>query len=117
MKAVFPCKGVVVVTKQNVDILSNFYEGNLINSKLYSAYSQNNFAVQVGKFNYLPQNSKITLDKNAKLLTIRELNTVLSKAVENEKTTSKAIPEKEEVPIEDNFIMDHPFFQTLKPID
>lgn len=117
MKAVFPCKGVIVITKQNVDILSNFYEGSLINSKLYSAYIQNNFAVQVGKFNYLPQNSKITLDKNAKLLTIRELNNVLSKAVESEKATNKAIPDKKDAPIEDNFIMNHPFFQTLKPID
>ena len=71
MKAVFPCKGVVVITKQNVDMLTNFYEGNLINSKLFSAYSQNNLSVQVGSFNYFPSNTKIVLEKDTKLLTIQ----------------------------------------------
>lgn len=116
MKAVFPCKGVVVVTKQNVDILTNFYEGNLINSKLFSVYSQNNFAVQVGNFNYLPQNSTIILEKDANLLTIQELNKVLAQTAEKPKVEPVS-QTTNEVPIEDNFIKDHPFFKTLKPLN
>lgn len=116
MKAVFPCKGVVVVTKQNVDMLTNFYEGNLINSKLFSAYSQNNLAVQVGNFNYFPQKSTIILEKNTNLLTIQELNKVLARTAEKPKTEPLSTKAKD-VPIEDNFIKDHPFFQTLKPLN
>ncbi|MCX4302699.1 MAG: hypothetical protein OSJ66_01595 [Clostridia bacterium] len=116
MKAVFPCKGVVVITKQNVDMLTNFYEGNLINSKLFSAYSQNNFSVQVGSFNYFPQNSTIILEENTNLLTIQELNKVLAQTAEQQK--EEHISQKtKDVPIEDNFIKDHPFFQTLKPLN
>ena len=115
MKAIFPCKGVVVVTKHNVDVLNSFYEENLINSKLFAAYNQNNFAVQVGKFNYLPQNSKIILEQNTNLLTIKSLNDVLSKTAEKPKAEKTAINNTK--PIEDNFIIDHPFFQTLKPLN
>ena len=115
MKAVFSCKGVVVVTKQNVDVLSNFYESQLINSKLFSAYSQNNFAVQVGKLNYLPQNSTIILNQDANLLTIQKLNQVLVETSKKEEQTVTNTNDDE--PIEDNFILNHPFFETLKPLD
>lgn len=114
MKAIFPSKGVVVVTKPNVDVLNNFYESNLINSKLFTAYNENDFAVQVGSFNYLPKKSKIILEPNTHLLTVKELNDVLSK------TAKKSQPEEKTnnlQPIEDNFIMDHPFFKTLKPLN
>lgn len=114
MKAVFPCKGVVVVTKQNVDVLSNFYESQLINSKLFSAYSQNNFAVQVGKLNYLPKNSTIILNQDANLLTIQKLNQVLVETSKKEETITNT---NDDEPIEDNFILNHPFFETLKPLD
>lgn len=125
MKAVFPCKGVVVVTKQNVDIIANFYEGNLINSKLYQSYMQSNFAIQVGAFNYMPQNSKIILDRNANLLTIRELNQVLSQTAQKavdakpvmQNTENTTSVQKGDMPIEDSFVMNHPFFQTLKPLN
>lgn len=113
MKAVFPCKGVVVVTKNNVDMLRNFYEENLLNSQLFAAYNQNNFAVQVGKFNYLPQNSKIILNENAHLLTIKGLNDVLSKTAQ----PSQKREVDNNVPIEDNFVLNHPFFETLKPLN
>ena len=120
MKAVFPCKGVVVVTKQNVDVLSNFYESQLINSKLFSAYSQNNFAVQVGKLNYLPKNSTIILNQDANLLTIQKLNQVLVETSKNEnpKDYQGAVSNaNDDEPIEDNFILNHPFFETLNPLD
>lgn len=113
MKAVFPCKGVVVVTKQNVDILSKVYQETLINSPLFSAYNQGNIDVQVGPFNYLPQNTKIVLRQNTELLTIQELNKVLKETM---KANEENI-ENDDTPIEDSSIMNHPFFQTLKPID
>lgn len=126
MKAVFPCKGVIVVAKQNVDILANFYEGSLVNSKIYSAYLNNNLSVQVGNLNYLPPDSKIVLSKKAKLLTIQELNAVLISTMQSKptasnlssETTSKPIPQiAEDTPIEDEDIKNHPFFKTLKAID
>ena len=72
MKAVFPCKGTIVVTKQNVDVLSKVYQENLINSPLFMAYNQGNVDVQVGPFNYLPQNTKVVLRQNTELLTIQK---------------------------------------------
>ena len=113
MKAVFPCKGVVVLAKHNVDTIKNYYEGTLIDSKLFATYNQNNFAIQVRKFNYLPQNSKIVLDENAHLLTIKDLNAILSQKVSTPQ--EKGIDDNE--PIEDNFILNHPFFETLKPLN
>lgn len=118
MKAVFPCKGVVVVTKQNVDILSKIYQENLINSPLFSAYNQGN-NVQVGPFNYLPENTKFVLRQNTELLTIQELNKVLTNAIQKPVTDEKTkdVEYDYDTPIEDSSIMEHPFFQTLKQID
>lgn len=118
MKAVFPCKGVVVVTKQNVDVLSKVYQENLENSPLFSAYNQGNVDVQVGPFNYLPQNTKVVLRQNTELLTIQELNKVLKETMpkhENGKNTEE--PQYDDIPIKDSSIMEHPFFQTLKQVD
>jgi hypothetical protein len=113
LKAVFPCKGTVVVTKYNVNMINNFYEENLINSKLFSAYNQHDLAVQVGKFNYLPKNSKIILEQDANLLTVKQLNDALLKI-----SPSHSKQEiNDDKPIEDNFIMENPFFQTLKPLN
>lgn len=114
MKAIFPCNGTVVVTKPNVDILNNFYEENLKNSKLFAAYKQNNFVVQVGNLTYLPENSTIVLEQNTNLLDIKTLNNVLSKNMQNSQKPKTFDNNK---PIEDNFILDHPFFQTLKPLN
>ena len=107
MKAVFPCKGVVVVTKQNV-----------INSPLFSAYQQGNLDVQVGPFNYFPQNTKVVLRQNTELLTIQELNKALAGAIQKADTNEVSSSEKyDDTPIEDSSIMEHPFFQTLKQVD
>ncbi len=116
MKAVFPCKGVVVLTKHNVDVLNNFYEDHLINSKMFSIYRQANYSVQVDAFNYLPQNSKIVLEDNTNLLTIKQLNEVLAASMKSSQTKTE-VAEKEDLPIDDADIQNHPFFQTLKPID
>lgn len=115
MKAIFPCKGVVVITKHNVDVINNFYKENLINSKLFVEYNENDFAVQVGNFNYLPKKAKIILEPNTHLLTIKELHDVLSQTAN--KNTSEKTSIDTTKPIEDNFIIDHPFFQTLKPLN
>ena len=118
MKAVFPCKGVVVVTKQNVDIVSKVYKENLINSPLFSAYQQGNLHVQVGPFNYFPQNTKVVLRQNTELLTIQELNKALAGAIQKADTNEVSSSEKyDDTPIEDSSIMEHPFFQTLKQVD
>lgn len=129
MKAIFPCKGVVIVTKHNVESIHNFYMDNLINSKLFQVYSGSNFHAQVGSFNYLPQKSTVILE-NANLLTIQQLHEVLkrenakdsasnSQAAQNSENTSKNSAEATDYnkPLEDNFILNHPFFETLKPID
>ena len=95
MKAVFPSKGVVIVTKYNVDVLKNFYKNNLINSKLFSIYQQSDYSIQVGNFNYLPKKSNIILD-NAHLLTLRQLQEIVAKQIkENPGTvTIKKAPQK-----------------------
>lgn len=114
MKAVFPCKGTVILTKNDVDKLKSFYSDNLQNSKLFSIYQQSNYAIQVGKLNYLPQKSKIILD-NAHFLTLQELHSVLS-----DKLDSITLPNNSttnDTPIDDNFILNHPFFETLTPLN
>jgi hypothetical protein len=113
LKAVFPCNGSIVVTKYNVNLINNFYEENLINSKLFSAYNQNNLPVQVGKFNYFPQDSQLILEKNTNLLTIKQLNEAILKIAPAH--SKQEI--QDDKPIEDNFITENPFFQTLKPLN
>ena len=120
MKAVFPCTGVVVLTKYNVDMIKNFYEGTLIDSQLFASYNQNNCAVQIGKLNYLPRKSKIILDENTHLLTISDLNTVVSQKIASktvEQSETPNLSQNQELndnkPLEDIFILNHPFFETL----
>ena len=129
MKAVFPSKGVVIVTKYNVDVLKNFYKNNLINSKLFSIYQQSDYSIQVGNFNYLPKKSNIILD-NAHLLTLRQLQEIVAKQIkENPGTvTIKKAPQKpsdetvesndfSDEPLDDNFIKNNPFFSTLTSLE
>ena len=117
MKAVFPSKGVVVLTKNDVDKLHNFYKDNLINSKLFSVYEQSNYSVQVGSFSYLPKKSNIILD-NANLLTLKQLYEILCKQLAVTSTNSDAEKNMDYTkPLDDNFILNHPFFETLKPLE
>lgn len=114
MKAVFPCTGTVILTKSDVDKLKNFYLDNLQNSKLFSIYNQSNYAIQVGKLNYLPQKSNIILD-NAHFLTLQKLHSVLSEKIDT--ITLPNNPATYDTPIDDNFILNHPFFETLTPLN
>lgn len=114
MKVVFPCKGVLVVTKSDVDKLHNFYMDNLTNSKLFPIYNQSNYSIQVGSFNYLPKKSTIILE-NVHFLTLPKLHSVLESKIANIPTQSDNSNYDE--PIDDNFILNHPFFETLTPLN
>lgn len=121
MKAVFPTKGVVIVTKYNVNVLRDYYRNNLINSKLFAMYQQSNFSMQAGNFNYLPKKSNIILYKTH-LLTLRQLQEVVAKQIQESQEFNE---EPEEIvesqpqndfssePLDDNFIKNNPFFKTL----
>lgn len=121
MKAVFPTKGVVIVTKYNVNVLRDYYRNNLINSKLFAMYQQSNFSMQAGNFNYLPKKSNIILYKTH-LLTLRKLQEVVAKQIQESQEFNE---EPEEIvesqpqndfssePLDDNFIKNNPFFKTL----
>lgn len=135
MKVVFPCSGSIVLTKDDLQILQDFYENNLVNSKAYPLYSTCDYILQVGNFNYLPIKSRLIIEDNASLLTISKLRGIIDSAVpENAKANATAqVEEKpetkeevkeeksvkgdeEEMPIKDEDILSNPFFTTLKPV-
>ena len=129
MKAIFPTKGVIIVTKYNVKVLNDFYRNNLINSKLFAIYQQSNYNMQVGNFNYLPKKANIIL-YNAHLLTLRQLQEVISNQIKQnpeyfniKPPTTEASQETDEQdefsddPLDDNFIKNNPFFKTLTSIE
>ena len=124
MKAIFPKKGVVIVTKYNVNTLKDYYKNNLINSKLFGVYQQSNYSINVGNYAYLPQKSNIILDKSH-LLTITQLQEyVLSQMkIKQNSNISENNAEKVEQssssnkPLDDNFIKDNSFFTTLTYLD
>lgn len=119
MKAIFPCKGTVVLTKRNVDTLHNIYTDNMVNSKLFAIYNQSNYSVQVGTFNYLPKKSTIVTEKTT-FLSIQQLHKILSEHMANmpvAKEEEEPEVEEDNEPLDDNFVLNHPFFETLKPID
>lgn len=119
MKAVFPTKGVVIVTKYNVNVLRDYYRNNLINSKLFAMYQQSNFHMQSGNFNYLPKKSNIILYKTH-LLTLKQLQEVVAEQIKNSSVLAEKEPHEEtssnefsNEPLDDNFIKNNPFFETL----
>lgn len=125
MKAIFPKKGVLIVTKYNVSILKEFYNSNLINSKLFSIYQQYNYFIQVGNFNYFPKSSNIILD-NTHLLTLLDLKKTIFEQIKNNpesvtitKDSQKNSDENNfsNEPLDDNFIKSNPFFKTLTSLD
>ena len=124
MKVVFPCSGSIVLTKDDLQILQDFYENNLVNSKAYPLYSTCDYILQVGNFNYLPIKSRLIIEDNASLLTISKLRGIIDSAVpENAKANATAQVEekpetKEEVKEEKSVkgILSNPFFTTLKPV-
>ena len=128
MKVVFPCKGSLVLLKQDLETLEAFYNSSILTSKMLDKTS--NVMVQVGNFNYVPQKSNLILYK-ANLLTIEKMRKILGlyngNTVDNttSKQTSNSISSTNNVtsqqdntaPISDNDLLSNPFFQTLKPLN
>ena len=123
LKAVFPCKGVVVLTKKDVQSLESFYNSTLNTSKMTEIYSSTEFMVQIGNFNYLPPKAKVILEQE-NLLTITKLRSVMNgsstiKTSEKTQNVSNDISDDNNIndTLSDDDILSHPFFTTLKPID
>ena len=130
MKVVFPCKGSLVLLKQDLETLEAFYNSSILTSKMLDIYKTSNVMVQVGNFNYVPQKSNLILYK-ANLLTIEIMRKILGLYNENtvndttSKQTSNSISSTNNVtsqqdnttPISDNDLLSNPFFQTLKPLN
>lgn len=117
MRVVFPCKGVIILAKDDMKKLESFYKTKLMTSKLYDYYKASDVAVQIGNFNYFPKNHSFVL-KDANLLSIKQLRSILNmNTPTNETSHIEETNSLEESPISDNSITSHPFFQTLRPID
>lgn len=119
MKVVFPCKGSLVLLKQDLETLQSFYTLNLQNSKIFETYKTSNITVQVGNFNYMPQKSKIVL-QNAHVLTIDTMRRILGiyqNPTPKEQSYNTALDNQNSSQISDNDLLSNPFFQTLKPLN
>lgn len=121
MKAIFPNKGIVILTKQDVQKLNNFYKDTLLNSKLYSIYELSDYSMQIENFSYLPKKANIILD-NANLLTLKQLHEILKEQIPESQNSTININNfdndiDDDTPLDDNFILNHPFFKTLKPLN
>lgn len=119
MKVVFPCKGVIVLTKEDIETLDSFYTTNLMTSKIYEIYNSSEYIMQVGNFNYLPKKTTLVLDES-QLLTIPKMRLILDSHTSTTIPSQKVEePKKEEQyeEISDDTILSHPFFQTLKPLN
>ena len=125
MKAIFPCKGSIILNKQDVEPLEAYYKTELIRSKMYDYYKTSKDIMQVGIFTYIPQNTNIVLDKSS-LLELQTLKKVLNIDVKKPERPTMKIPSinkeqpeiaNEEELIDDDDILSNPFFTTLKPLD
>lgn len=122
MKAIFPCKGTIILNKQDIEPLEAYYKTELIRSKMYEYYRTSKDIMQVGPFTYIPQNTNIVLDKSS-LLELQTLKNVLN--IGNKKvnpsaeapTLNSVSTASEEDLIDDSDILSNPFFTTLKPLD
>ena len=125
MKALFPSKGVVIVTKYNVNMLKDYYKNNLINSKLFGIYQQSNYSIQVGNLKYPPKKSDFILN-GANLLTLKQLQEYVLKQTSvinnnsnesQEKAEETSTPTISDKPLDDNFVKNNPFFDTLTSLN
>lgn len=124
LKVVFPCKGVLVLLKQDLETLQAFYNTSLLTSKMADYYKSSNSMIQIGNFNYIPQKNALVLYK-ANLLTIEKMRKILGIYQETKKNTVLENSSAEEsapinsnsTPISDNDLLSNPFFQTLKPLN
>lgn len=124
LKVVFPCKGALVLLKQDLETLQAFYNTSLLTSKMADYYKSSNSMIQIGNFNYIPQNNALVLYK-ANLLTIEKMRKILGIYQETKKNTmlennfaeGSAPINSNSTPISDNDLLSNPFFQTLKPLN
>lgn len=121
MKVVFPCKGSLVLLKQDLETLQAFYNTTILTSKLLDVYKTSNVMVQVGNFNYIPVKSSLVLYK-ANLLTIEKMRNILGiyneNSVSRQTSTQTTVKEENKAePISDNDLLSNPFFQTLTPLN
>lgn len=130
MKVVFPCKGSLVLLKQDLETLEAFYNTSILTSKMLDIYKTSNVMVQVGNFNYIPQKSALVLYK-VNLLTIEKMRKILgiyNERIAQSETSQSTIPKisahpknisesSNESPISDNDLLSNPFFQTLRPLN
>lgn len=121
MKVVFPCKGSLVLLKQDLETLEAFYNTSILTSKMLDIYRASNVMVQVGTFNYVPQKSALVLYK-VNLLTIEKMRKILGIYQETstpapEPASTPQVTTNNEAPISDNDLLSNPFFQTLKPLN
>ena len=124
LKVVFPCKGALVLLKQDLETLQAFYNTSLLRSKMADYYKSSNSMIQIGNFNYIPQKNALVLYK-ANLLTIEKMRKILGIYQETKKNTvlennfaEGSTPiNSNSTPISDNDLLSNPFFQTLKPLN
>lgn len=119
MKAVFPCNGTMVINKSDLEPLKAFYKTQLITSKLNDFAKISKNVIQVGNFNYLPQNSNIILEPT-ELLSLDKLKKVLNLQPKTVSTTQNNLEDDEYDEsdlIDDSDLLSNPFFTTLRPLD
>lgn len=120
MRVVFPCKGSLVLLKQDLETLKAFYNTSILTSKMSEYHKTSNSMIQVGNFNYIPSKRALVLYK-ANLLTIEKMRKILGVYQEQEKQQSEETSSKQEnynlTPISDDDLLSNPFFQTLKPLN
>ena len=125
MKAIFPCNGSLIMTKNDIEKLTEFYDSRQIeNNDDSKIFIENNY------FNYFNDNSEIILD-NVTPLTVSKLKKVLGisgsqvtqeqqqdkSEIKTEATTETELEQEDEELIDDESIFSNPFFTTLKPVD
>ena len=118
MKAIFPCLGSLIMTKNDIEKLKDYYDSRQISDdNNISVVAENNF------FNYFNDDSTFILD-NVTPLTVSKLKKVLgitnTTKVDNNSEETKSKKEQlqdDEELIDDDSIMSNPFFTTLKPVD
>ena len=116
MKAIFPCFGSLIMTKNDIENIKDYYDSRQISNNDSLVISENKF------FNYFNDDTTFILD-NVTPLTVSKLKKVLGISNNKVETNSQKnlkesenIHEDEEL-IDDDSIFSNPFFTTLKPVD
>lgn len=121
MKVVFPRSGSLVLLKQDLEMLKDFYNTNLLTSQFANIYKNSTTMIQIKNLNYIPESDSLVLD-NAHVLTINEMREILGISSKQETTPAEhtiennIATEKTDY-ISDNDILSNPFFTTLTPIN